>query len=95
MGKLCEGSLIRYSLLQEFSIGGLWIGRERIDAVDVVGVGEPHQPVLEGPSRLAVRLSNLVCQEPCSDANPLNPNRWDPIALMSKSLSDNVFTANP
>jgi hypothetical protein len=87
--------LIWYSLLHRFLYRGLWIGRERIDAVDVVGVGDPHQPVLEGPSRLAVSLSNLVCQKPCSDANPLNPNRWDPIALMSKSLSDNVFAADP
>jgi len=45
MGKLCEIPLIWYSLLHRFLhrflYRGLWIGRERLDAVDVVGVGDP------------------------------------------------------
>ena len=41
MGKLCEISLIWYSLLHRFLYRGLWIGMERLDAVDVVGVGDP------------------------------------------------------
>jgi hypothetical protein len=57
MGKLCEKPLIWYSLLHRFLYRGLWIGRERLDAVDVVGVGDPLDRLLR-PKRYRWSPSN-------------------------------------